>query len=154
MRYENFHMTLLFMGAVPSGRLKELKSVAETVHAEAFDILIDGVGRWRQARVAYLYPAHATQGLATLAEMLRIQVTIAGFDFDNKTFAPHVTVLRNAGSMPETKLITPILWHIDNFCLVRSTSSERGVRYEILESWALSPERGHERVTIVPPPSR
>ena len=138
MRPETLHMTLLFMGAVPSGRLMELQSVAATVHADAFGLVLDGLGAWLHARVVYMYPIAAQQGLTKLVGKLRNQVAHAGFDFDNKPFVPHVTLVRKAGSMPKMNTITPFTWRIDKFCLVRSVLSDMGACYEIQGSWPLS----------------
>jgi 2'-5' RNA ligase len=63
---------------------------------------------------------------------------IAGFSFDERPYAPHLTLLRKARwDLPPSPLKN-IYWVINEFVLVRSNRTENGSEYEVIGRWPLS----------------
>lgn len=128
------HLTLAFLGEVAPGRIESAGHAAAGVPFEPFEMSLDCVGWFRAARVAWagsLSPSPALLGLqADLAARLRA----AGFTLEERAFAPHMTLVRNARRAVPGAAIEPIAWRADAFSLVRSETGSG--RYATLEAYA------------------
>lgn len=137
-RRETIHLTLVFLGNVELARLDELVALAGEVDLPAFSLEIAQWGCWPHNRVAWAGPREAPDGLRKLADELRRKLACAGFDFDAKSFAPHVTLLRKADCRQVPAADKNIAWPINDFVLVRSAANETGAAYEVVGRWALA----------------
>ncbi len=93
----NLHLTLVFLGEVPPGRLPGLKKAMEEVSATDFDLQIGGMGCSRQ-RGGYLYWAGVERSvpLLSLYDSLCGALRRHGFEVEERAYRPHLTLVRQA----------------------------------------------------------
>ena len=134
----NLHITLAFLGNVASSRLGELKLLATKIGGSAFNLSFTAPGYWRHNRIAWAAPDDTPQVLSDLVKKLECSLQIAGFSFDERPYAPHLTLLRKARWDPPPRPLKNINWEINEFVLVRSYQTESGSEYEVIGRWPLS----------------
>ncbi len=148
IRPEKLHLTLLFVGAVPRGRLDELQAAAAAVRAPAFRAGFDQVECWRRNRIVFLGASQPPPQLYDLVADLERQVDLAGIGFDRRPYKAHITLLRNAdcrrGAPADPQRTAarknpapPIVWAARDFVLVESGIDDAGARYRVLARWPL-----------------
>lgn len=91
----NLHLTLVFLGEVPSERLPDAREAMEEVSAGSFALQIGGMGCFRQ-RGGYLYWAGVERSapLLFLYNTLCEKLQTHGFRFDERPYRPHLTLAR------------------------------------------------------------
>ena len=134
----NLHITLAFLGNVASSRLDELKLLAAKLGGSAFNLNFTAPGYWRHNRIVWAAPVETPQVLSDLVKKLECSLQIAGFSFDERPYAPHLTLLRKARWDPPLRPLQNINWAISEFVLVRSNRIESGSEYEVIGRWPLS----------------
>lgn len=146
MRRENLHITLAFLGNLPADRLAQAEAVADAIAAPAFDIALDRLGWWKHNRILWAGCSDAPAALTELAAVLGAGLRAAGFTLDERPFAVHATLLRNARcAAPEPLLVPPVAWHAADFVLAESVPGPDGSRYAARRRWPLqSPAQGGE----------
>lgn len=138
MRAESLHLTLLFLGDISAEHLLQLKSAAAVVHGSAFSLTLEQFAGWRHNAIGYAAPTSTADALSALVLRLRTCMAGAGFHFDQRSFTPHVTLLRKMAHTPPTQSIAPISWRVHEFVLVQSVSETERVHYRILGRWPLA----------------
>jgi 2'-5' RNA ligase len=138
MRAESLHLTLLFLGDISAGRLLQLKSAVAAVHGSAFSLTLEQFAGWRHNAIGYAAPTSTADALSALVLRLRSCVAEAGFHFDQRSFTPHVTLLRKMAHTPQAQPIAPMLWPVYEFVLVQSVTEMEQVHYRILGRWPLA----------------
>jgi 2'-5' RNA ligase len=94
----NLHLTLRFLGETNREQISETIKVLESIasHFNSFQIEIKGVGVFKnkmQPRVLFLSVVNNLI-LKKLADEIREKLNFIGFDEDEKTFNPHLTLGR------------------------------------------------------------
>jgi 2'-5' RNA ligase len=130
---ENLHLTLAFLGATPVQRLSAAIRAARRVALTPRAVLIERTGYWPRGRIVWAGPAETPAELQALAANLADQLTTSGFTLEERTFTPHVTLIRNARKSRELPPLPALEWPITEFVLARSTPSKTGSRYEIVK---------------------
>jgi len=135
---DNLHATLVFVGEVALDRLESLKLAAEEVSAAGFDISFDAARYWGHNHIVYAAPTFVTAQLLNLVVALEQCLQKHHFSFDQRTYKPHVTLLRSA-QWTDTPLpwMPPVQWHAEDFALVQSSSAAAGVHYDVLAKFSL-----------------
>ncbi len=133
------HLTLCFLGEVPSARLDELLTIGGRIKAKAFDIPINKVGCFDSAKVAWAGSKAPSPALVNLQSAIQQGVSKAGFDVDPRPFRPHISLVRHLPKSFETMSTLEIPWAVSGFSLVVSRADASGVRYELLKTWPLNP---------------
>lgn len=128
------HITVVFLGTLTPAELDAVRSVAAATSWSRASLTLDRIGYWRRARIVWAGSSDGCEALLALAESLRARLRRLGFRIDRRPFVPHVTLYRKAGRKPRWQRQV-IEWHIDELCLVRSSLSSQGSRYEIVERW-------------------
>ena len=136
MRRENLHLTLVFVGDVAAGRLDELKSVAGTISGSSFELVLDRLGYWRHNRIVSASPLSVPEALRELVGSLEGRLKQAGFEFDQRPYAPHITLLRDARA-PGIPAPLHLDWPVGDFVLVESAQGPRGAEYRVRARWKL-----------------
>jgi 2'-5' RNA ligase len=133
----NIHLTLAFLGDVPAVGLAQAVGAAQRVAGEVHALPVDEARYWPRSRIVWVGPKKTPAPLAALAADLADKLREAGFALDERPFAAHVTLIRNArlrGLPP----LPAVEWPISEFALVRSTPAEAGSKYEIVERFPLA----------------
>ena len=99
---DSFHITLAFLGEVPGTRIVELQDLLEDACAGygPIPIKLGELGYFGKRGKAALWQGFAPDAgrdrLEELADSVRRHLSRAGFDFDGKSFLPHITLMRAA----------------------------------------------------------
>lgn len=137
MRADTLHITLAFLGDIPAERLPAVMTCAETIRAEAFELLLDKADYWQHNHIGWLGANQLPAQYITLVKQLHSALTMAELPTDPRPHVPHVTLLRNTlgGKIPACE---PVHWSIHDFVLVRSSLGPEGAHYEVIKRWSLA----------------
>ena len=135
---ENFHVTLVFLGNVEEQAIPVLTGAAEGTRIPRFRLQINHCGWWKRAKVAWLAPAYTPEPLPELVRQLNHQARLAGLPVDERDYNPHLTIARKLTRPLKPCTFEPVYWDVREFCLVESVTHEKGARYRVLQSWALT----------------
>lgn len=139
MRGETLHVTLVFVGMVEPTRLELLREAAHEAVVEGFDLCLDTVCYWMHNHIVHAAPKRVAQSLGQLVATLEQGLARRGFDFDRRTYRPHVTLLRNARWTDAPLPVMPrVCWPIKDFALIQSVSGE----YQVLARFPLRTSDG------------
>jgi RNA 2',3'-cyclic 3'-phosphodiesterase len=139
MRPDTLHATLAFLGNVATHRLQALQLAAREVSGAPFLLSFDVARYWAHNRIVYAAPGSEPELLLQLVSELERSLRRHRFRFDQRSYKPHVTLLRHAqwdgGPLPE---VAPVAWQVREFALVQSLSDDRGARYQVLARFPLA----------------
>lgn len=138
IRRETLHITLAFLGDVAAARLGAVEAAAAGVSASAFVLAIDRLAYWRHNRIVWAGCSAPPVALEQLADGLARRLREAAFPLEDRRFAAHATLLRNAANAALPALDAAISWPVADFVLVASNAGADGSRYEVLRRWPLA----------------
>ncbi len=133
----NLHLTLRFLGMQDEAARRCFCDAAAQVSACPFTLSLDRYGGWARKRIQWLGPSAPPAALGVLVDRLNGALETCGTEAETQPFVPHVTLSRKAKNPVEGPLPAPLVWQADSFVLAESASSPDGVRYVVLERWAL-----------------
>ncbi len=127
---DKLHVTLHFLGALPSERLPEfLEGFA--VPFEPFQLVLDHAALWHNG-IAVLEPSAPPAELPALHRRLSGALAGLGLAPEARAYRPHVTMARRAGGAVAPPAGPPVLWQANGYALVESKS---GI-YTVLRPYA------------------
>ena len=132
----NFHLTLLFLGAVNKAQIAEICAAASTVRVpgKRLTVVLDQLEVWRKSKVLVLTPQDAPPELMRLSYALEQAMPLFGQDQEHKEFRPHLTLTRDYQSpVPEADSQPEFLLRADRFALYESHKGQ----YRALADWPL-----------------
>lgn len=97
-RRENLHLTLAFIGEVPSA--KRAIDALQKVNASPFALTIKGYGEFGKGSVCFA-KIKASAELFSLAENVREKLINNKINIDTKPFKPHITLARQFDAFPD-----------------------------------------------------
>jgi len=133
----NLHMTLHFVGNTSFAEMRCLDRQAKLTRAESFNLTLDSSGSFRKPGVLWIGSHSSPGALYDLQGKLGQHLKACAYTPESRPYSPHLTVARKITEAPEAISIEPIAWRVDRFVLVKSISISGGVRYEVVESYAL-----------------
>ncbi|MGF1544248.1 MAG: RNA 2',3'-cyclic phosphodiesterase [Parvularculaceae bacterium] len=145
---DNFHLTLTFIGEVDRRGAEDLASALADVDAPPFKIELVGCGYFGDKRPHAVWAAVAPNPALDLLQMkTETAARRAGLEPDRRRFTPHVTLAYLSGAArgeveawrAERGLFRARPVSVDAFHLYRSHLGRGGARYEILETFEISP---------------
>jgi RNA 2',3'-cyclic 3'-phosphodiesterase len=117
---DKLHLTLHFIGAVPSVRLPEVTQGLR-VHAPRFALMLDGAEVWPN-HCAVLCSSQMPSALTRLHGALAQALRALGLPVEPRAFRPHVTLARHAtGAVPQTPSAA-LRWPVRGYALVQSAA--------------------------------
>lgn len=116
-------------------RIAELRHIASNISMKSFELNLEEIRYWKHNRIVYIQAKQFPEELFALVDSLTAHLSVAGFVFDKRIYRPHITLIRNAIRPVTFNLNTSIRWPIDEWCLVQSLQTERGVQYIALDQW-------------------
>jgi 2'-5' RNA ligase len=138
---ENIHLTLAFVGDVEPNRLAVLQRVGDAVEGSgirAFDFAIDEIRYWKHNHIVYAAPTSIPPELPGLVNALSDGLSAAGFSLERRTYAPHITLMRNASCQVLPKLPEPVVWRVRQWMLIKSELASDGSVYSPIGRWRLA----------------
>jgi len=139
MKIDTLHTTLVFVGGIESNRLETLKWLAQQVKGESFELVFDEANYWRDKHIVYASPNSVPPQLTRLVQDLEQNLIQHHFQFDQREYKPHATLLRHAiwGDAPLPDMERAV-WQVRNFVLLQSTPCAEGAHYSVLGSFKLA----------------
>ena len=134
---ENLHATLAFLGSVAHAAIAPLKSMADALRRSSFDVSLDTLGSFRQAKVAWIGASHVPPALLELHTALSQALAAGGFSVEDRPYHLHVTLARHCRAWLRRTSTPPLAWRIDRIVLFESVTAAAGPRYDALETWPL-----------------
>ena len=145
VRPDLMHLTLAFLGWTPDEQLEAVNDAARAAAAghAAFDLTLSGAGRFPASgrpRVVWLGIGDGAGPLAALAESVGGELRDRQLSFDDRPFAPHLTLarVREEASGAEARTIAAAVdavvvpelrARVDRIAVVESVLSPKGPRY-------------------------
>jgi 2'-5' RNA ligase len=131
----NLHLTLAFLGDVDTARVEDARRAAATVRARPFDLVLDRLGSFRRARVAWAGCQAPDSALLQLAAALAQALRNEAFVLEARPFSPHLTLVRDLRDALRDDAMIPVGWRAQSLALVESDRRSGG--YRTLEQWPL-----------------
>lgn len=135
---ENLHITLAFLGSVTADRRGCVESVAAAIRGTGFRLTLDRIGHWPKPRVLWAGSSATPAELLALVQALTEGLRRCGFKPEARPFQAHLTLARKVSHVKPGLTMEPVVWQVDRFCLVRSSTLPEGAKYEVLASWPLT----------------
>lgn len=117
---ENLHMTLVFLGEQPQGRIPELARLIASLPPFAIHLVLDKQGYFTRSKIAWAGTSRPPEALMQLCQILKTSLP------DNilppgrpLPFRPHITLARKS-SRPQHGEFSPVSWHASRLVLVES----------------------------------
>jgi 2'-5' RNA ligase len=139
----NLHLTLAFLGNVPSAAQTALMAAEPAPGAAGFALDVGLAGWWRASRVAWLAPLAEPPALHALHAAVNHAATAVGLAIERRAYRPHVTIARHLRRAPRGREAFEIHWQVTDFVLVESLHADAGGRYEVRRRWPLSSRAGN-----------
>ena len=128
----NWHITLVYIGDFPVSRIHELEAVKESVAVEPFRLRFDRLEFWPRPKIAALVAPTVPAELDQVVDQLKSGVFSAGIEPEQRTYRPHITVVRKARPFETQRLAQPALTEWAGFELVESVSEMGATTYRPL----------------------
>lgn len=101
---ENLHLTLAFLGEIPSLRLRDADAALAALKAPHFTLQLDGVGLFGGRKPRILYAGVRTEpALTALHAKVAQAAREAGIALESRRYTPHVTLARLGGRGEESR---------------------------------------------------
>jgi 2'-5' RNA ligase len=144
---ENLHLTLRFIGEVPTDVAHDIDATLHGVRVPAFDLTVQGVGHFGKLREARAIWAGVgrSEPLQRLRDKVESACVRAGLPPEGRKFVPHVTLARMKGEtghhlaqfLAEHSLMRLPAFTVEHFTLFRSHIKSSGSIYEPLAEYPL-----------------
>ena len=129
---DKLHMTLHFLGGIPSERVPELKT-GLAVPFTPFSLSL-GVPKLWSHGIAVLEPHVESPELLALHTNLSSALVALGLEPEARTFRPHVTLARRATNAMVPAEAEKLTWDITGYALVESKPGDGGA-YTVLQQY-------------------
>ena len=138
---ERLHLTVAFLGNVPTVAVEPLIALGRTIAGRAprFTLTLDRVGAFRDAGIAWVGASVPPTALLSLASELKLALGSAGFRIDERNFKAHVTLARRCERRPRVADPPVISWPVEAMSLMASELGSHGPRYDELAKCPLAP---------------
>ena len=136
MPADKIHLTLAFLGEVPEVRIPEAEGAAEASGGPPFTLVLDRLGAFRRAGIAWAGASQPDPALLRLQGTLAAHLGARGFTLEPRPFSPHVTLARKVDKTLRDLPFEAVAWRVTDFALVRSNLVSG--KYETLRRWALA----------------
>lgn len=129
----SWHVTTAFIGSFPEADIPELLARAAQIPVEPFRLRFDRVEFWPRPKVASLVAPTVPPELQRLVDAQHALLTDFGVMVEDRTFRPHITVVRRARPFETQRLAQPAVVEWSGFELVESVSQPGGASYQLVK---------------------
>lgn len=147
---ENWHLTLRFLGSVPSAAIDEVAAIVETtaVRHDRFDAALEGLGAFSSVRRARVLWVGVTDGAERLPALARdLNLALGAFEpLEDRPFVPHLTLARFNPPVAVAEALSSSSWdrqvfEVAEIVLYRSHLGRPTSRFEVLARSLLRSDR-------------
>jgi 2'-5' RNA ligase len=139
--YDNFHVTLAFIGEVPASQLPALQRIGGTQRAPECAISFDGYEYWSGPQVVAAVARQSPAALIELSSTLHRALSQSGapprVEGPPQPLRAHVTLARKVAQAPVLQALSPIQWNVRSFSLVSSDTRGAHSVYTVVATWPL-----------------
>ena len=132
---KDYHVTLAFIGDVAASSLTVLRQVGGSLQAPRCTIALHSLEYWPQSRVVVAAARETPPPLLTLWAQLH-----EATGMPRAQLRTHVTLARKVAQPPVMQAMSPILWRVTRFSLVRSETGGAQSAYTVVDTWPLLDE--------------
>ena len=132
---EKIHLTLAFLGDIDPPRVEAALAAGAAAGGRPFTLVLDRLGAFRNARVAWAGASMAEPALLALQGSLAVALGVRGFELEERPFRPHVTLVRRAARSLHEEGMDAVAWRVGDFALMRTDPGSG--RYSTLGRWPL-----------------
>lgn len=125
----NWHVTLAYVGDFPAEQVPELLERSRQITFEPFRLSFDRLEYRARSNVAWMSAATVPAELEALVAELHRLLQDFGVVIKDRTYRPHITVVRNARTFPTERLAQRTVTEWSSFELLESSSSAGRVTY-------------------------
>lgn len=118
VRSDRLHLTLHFIGDLPSTRVDEVADGLQ-VSISPFELHFGQNDLWPHG-VAVLLPDRPPAALLDLQHALAIRLQALGLPLDPRSYRPHVTLARRAAGAAPERVGAYFRWPVSRYALMRS----------------------------------
>lgn len=129
----DWHVTTAFIGNFPEADIPGLLARAAQIPVEPFRLRFDRVEFWPRPKVASLVAPTVPPELQRLVDAQNALLTDFGVAVENRTYRPHITVVRRARPFETQRLAQPAVVEWAAFELIESVSQPGGTAYHPLK---------------------
>jgi 2'-5' RNA ligase len=129
----DWHVTTAFIGNFPEADIPGLLARAAQIPVEPFRLRFDRVEFWPRPKVASLVAPTVPPELQRLVDAQNALLADLGVPVEERTFRPHITVVRRARPFETQRLAQPAVVDWTGFELVESISQPGGATYRPLK---------------------
>lgn len=133
----NFHITLSFNGKTSEAQLDKLQQGAEAIESPVFQVSLNNMGYFAKPGIAFVGMEETPTELLALHQKLQQLSQRCGLQVEKQTYCPHVTLFRNAPSLPAPLLEPSFNFNAERFGLYESITRKSGVIYQPIFEWEL-----------------
>ena len=125
----NWHVTTAFLGNCEESLVPFLLERKEQIAVEPFRLRFDRLEYWPRPRIACLVAATVPPELERLVRALNGVLEDCNIPVEDRTYRPHITVVRRARPFETQRLAQPALVEWSGVELVESISQPGGATY-------------------------
>jgi 2'-5' RNA ligase len=134
---ENLHMTCAFIGEIPVARLADAMEIGRRQRGARFSLRFNAYEYWPKPEVVVAAARTIPAPLQALWETLHRELAVHGWALDPKPLRPHVTLARKVSQPPVLQAMSPLVWDVSGFSLMRSDTGGAQSAYTVVGSWPL-----------------
>ncbi|MFW5954673.1 MAG: RNA 2',3'-cyclic phosphodiesterase [Guyparkeria sp.] len=129
----HLHLTLAFPGNVPTDRVDCLVAGLDRLRTRPIPLVLDRVGHFSGARVAWIGPSRVPAALQQLAGAAHQLCADCDIEIEGRRFVPHVT-LRRGATVPAARHFhpVPVRWCTNSVALIESGDNGRPGPYRVV----------------------
>lgn len=133
---DNLHITLVFLGNVDDAIAAAVQRRAGDIIAPPISLQFDELDYWVKPKVVCLTCQRQPKAVYLLVNALTRMLVDYPIRVEQRPYRAHITLARKAKQRPQFNF-NPVMINADSFALVESTSTDNGVRYQVIERWLL-----------------
>jgi 2'-5' RNA ligase len=131
---EHLHLTLAFVGAVPSAVVGALARLGTALAWPAATLRFERAEWWQASGALVLVADDPPAELCAAREVLLARLAAHGIAADARPFRPHVTIARGVASAPPDRIVA-VEWTANQVALVESQPAPGSSYYRPLALW-------------------
>jgi len=117
--------------------LPALLSIGAEIRAARFQLSFEALEYWPKPEVVVAAARSIPPALQALWDDLHARLAKCEFALAPKRLRPHVTLARKISQAPVPAVMSPLLWEVSNFSLVRSHLGGTHPAYTVVDTWPL-----------------